>query len=152
MRYKKPSPVFLSVSTDMADGIKKWKRHTLSTQNDLALGKKRSTSVQYVFAVSPNPELSFRQTDGQIMSNAIVADQLLAAEATNNHRLLHTRFYVTVHHYLATIWSTKNTLLHCFDSFHENVMETLVGDMKTLRYEDIVVSHKWLINYLAYLP
>ena len=31
---------FLSVATDMTDGIKKWEQHALSTQNDLTLQKK----------------------------------------------------------------------------------------------------------------
>ena len=45
---------FLSVSTDMTDGIKKWKRRALSTQKDLALKKMEIGPV--LFAVLPVPE------------------------------------------------------------------------------------------------
>ena len=46
--------------------------------------KQLSTPVQYLFAVSPALEFCFGWMDGETMSNAIVADQLLAANATNN--------------------------------------------------------------------
>ena len=38
---------------------------------------------EVIFAVSPVPEFCFGWMDRQMMSNAIVVDQLLAAEATN---------------------------------------------------------------------
>ena len=47
---------FSSVSTDMTDGIKKWKRRALSTQNDLAM-KNTEVNRSIVFAVPPMPEL-----------------------------------------------------------------------------------------------
>ena len=49
---------FLSVSTDMTDGIEKWKRSVLSTQNGLAL-KKKEVNCPVGFAVSLAIELHF---------------------------------------------------------------------------------------------
>ena len=74
---------FLSVSTDMTDGILKNGKDILSTQND--------RSFWVVFAVSPMPEVCFGWMDTQIcaqmMSITIVIDQLLTAKATNKSHL-----------------------------------------------------------------
>ena len=74
---------FLSVSTDMIDGIKKWKRRALSTQNDLAL-KKTEVNWSSSFCCIARARIAFwmdGRMDRQTMSNAIVVDRLLAASA-----------------------------------------------------------------------
>ena len=58
------------------------------TQNDLALKQILRKIGPVVFAVSPAPDLCSdrrldRRTGGRTMSNTIVTDHLLAAEATN---------------------------------------------------------------------
>ena len=76
----------LSLFTDMTEGIKQWKRHALSTKNYLIMKKVKYVGP-VVFAVSPWPELCIRRVEGWTagqISNALVADRLLAAEVINN--------------------------------------------------------------------
>ena len=66
-------------------------RCALSIQNYLDMKKNEVKISAIVFAVLPVPEFCFRRTDrrmdewtdGQMISNAKVVDQLLAAKAAN---------------------------------------------------------------------
>ena len=76
--------LFLSVSTDMTDGMKKMEKTCIIY---LAL-KKKEVNLSSSFYCTTRARNVFRmdgRTDGQIMSNTIVADGLLplAAKATN---------------------------------------------------------------------
>ena len=84
MGYINLRPVFC-LSTDMTDGIKQWKRHALSIQNDLVM-KKNEVNRTCSFCCIACAR-SLLRAEGwmarQMMSNTIVANWLLAAEVTN---------------------------------------------------------------------
>ena len=68
----------------MTDGITKWKRHALSTQNDLALKKKKevnwlNTFCQLKIAFRMDRRMDGRM-NGQTMSNVIVADSAACSQ------------------------------------------------------------------------
>ena len=87
MRYSKPGS-FLFVLTDMTDGIKKWKRRALSTQNYLIM-KINEVTQSSSFCCIARARILFQkegQKGEQMMSNALEAKQLLAAKATTNSK------------------------------------------------------------------
>ena len=75
----------------MTDGIKKWKRHALSTQNDLAL-KQNEINWSSTLCCIASTRFAFPM-DGETMSIGIVASQLLAAKATNNANIVLARIH-----------------------------------------------------------
>ena len=79
MGYIKTAVCFLSVWADMTDGIKKWKRRTLSTQNYLGL-KKNEVHRSSRFCCIAHSRILLRtevRKEGQMMSNAMALSRVL---------------------------------------------------------------------------